>query len=214
MKFKNISICVLVPALLSGCAAVPAVKDSKASGTFQGVTGDGRSIILTIEPQEQGFTANGAVDGQSIVLSGTEVWRSLGALMYANGSFATAKFGLTPDGEALTIETSGQATITLKRGGTPVAPTSGPFSGKYRASDTPSLVSTATLQQNGALIVGVAHILGEPASITGRITDTTTAACVFSFADESQLNVDMELDPTKQSIKLLGIGAPILLKKL
>ena len=214
MEFHNISMCVLMPALLSGCAAVPSVKDNKASGTFQGVTGDGRSIILTIEPREQGFTAGGAVDGQSAVFSATELWRSLGALMYANGSFAAAEFGLTPDGEALTIETSGQAAVRLKRGGTPVASTSGPFLGKHRASATPSLVSTATLQHHGALIVGIAHILGAPASITGRISGKNMAACVFSFADENQLNVDMELDPAKQSVKLPGIGAPVLMKSL
>jgi len=120
MKFKNISICVLVPALLSGCGAVPSVKDNKASGTFQEITGDGRSIILTIEPQAQGFTANGAVNGQSIVFSGTEVWRSLGAVTYAKGSFGNAKFGLTPDGQSLTVETSAiQTTSLVAIGGKP-----------------------------------------------------------------------------------------------
>ncbi len=101
MKFANISMCLMISAVLSGCAAVPAVKDNKASGSFQGVTGDGLTIVLTSEPQEQGFTANGAVDGQSVVFSGTELWRSLGALMYTNGSFAAAEFGLIPDGENL-----------------------------------------------------------------------------------------------------------------
>lgn len=213
MRLHRITMHWLLSAALFGCTTAPVVDDKAADDTFHGSTGDGRSVVLTLSPNDHGITASGTIDGQPVVFSGAKKWRGVGVLMEPGGAYFPAAIWLGSDGDELTFEVEGQPAFSLVRGGNPSTTPGGHFTGKYKPAAAPSLPWRVSLQQHGELITGIAQVLGEPASVAGYVTDPNKAACVFTFADESQIHVELELDTTRNSMELLGIGSPIRMNK-
>ncbi len=197
----------------SGCVSTHEVTPQSVSGTFSGVTADGRQLVLTLQQADVGFSGHGTIDGDAFVVSGSQAWTGVGSITYADGSFSQVTLVLSGDSNTLSLEPVGQSPLTLSRGGAQIAPVAGPFSGRYTASGEGLPLAAVTVVQNGGLITGVGRILGQAAGITGATTGANTARGVITFVDESRASFDAELSADGQTMTIRGLGAPLVLQK-
>ncbi len=196
-----------------GCAERHKTETQSVTGTFSGVTGNGESVVLTLEQGEYGSRGQGTINGKPLVISGINTYGVSGTIMYADGSSSLVKLGVDPVSEGLTIKLLDQPKITLNDGGTPVTRTPGPFTGTYRPVGSESNHATATIIQSGSLIMGNAEIYDQATSVTGRATEPNKVVGTITYRDESQVFFEAELSADKKTITLSGMGKPIVLDK-
>jgi hypothetical protein len=213
VKITVIALILAIGLMVSGCARGFKVAPQTVTGTYQGVTGDGEAITVTMEEQGQAFRGHGIVDGEPVVLAGALSWNAVGSLTTSKGSSSIVSLNLSANNEKLTIQQKGQPAMGLVRGGTPIILSPGPFSGSYQAVQQGARLAEATIVQNGTLITGVGVILGDPAGITGKITAPRTAEGVLTFLDKSRLRFEIEQSEDGRTVTVRGLGTPVNLRK-
>jgi hypothetical protein len=213
LKIAVLSLILAIGLMASGCARGFKVAPQTVTGTYQGVTGDGGAIIVTLDERGQAFRGYGTVDGEPVVLAGALSWNAVGSLTASKGSSSIVSLNLSANNEKLTIRPMGQPAMVLVRGGSPIILPPGPFSGSYQAVQQGARLAEATIVQNGPLITGVGVILGDPAGITGQVTAPHTAEGVLTFLDKSRLRFEIELSEDGRSVTVRGLGAPVNLRK-
>jgi hypothetical protein len=196
-----------------GCSTIPIIEPQTVSGTFSGVTSEGGPVVLTLEQEGQAFKGQGTLNGQPIVIAGPLTWSAIGSLTHADGSLSLVKLSLSADSDMLTLENPEQPSLLLNRGGTPISQPTGPFTGKYQAVEGETVWAAVTLVQSGLLISGFGTVLGEMTGISGRTTAANEVNGIMLFLDESQVRFEAKLSADGQSITLLGLGAPVVLRR-
>jgi hypothetical protein len=213
VKISALLLIFHIGLMVSGCAHEPKVAPQSVTGTYQGATGDGKAITVTLEEYGQAFKGHGTVDAEPVVLAGAISWNAVGSFTDSKGSTSIVSLNLSPDNEKLTIQPMGQPAMVLARGGAPIINQPGPFSGSYQAVRQGARLAQATIVQNGPLITGVGVMLGDPAGITGQITAPRTAEGVLTFLDKSRLRFEIEQSEDGRSVTVRGLGAPMNLRK-
>ena len=195
--------------VVTGCTITPDLSPPNADGTFSGTTEHGKPLVLELAEDGIHFTGRGLLDGMPFVISGSQTWRGAGTVTRDDGSFSPLTVELSADYQMMILDVLGESEVVLNRGGQ-LEPTSpGPFSGQYRSSDFEPFILDIILMQDGELIAGMALGAGDPASVTGRVTDMGKMTGVLTFMDGSQISIDAELSADNQVLTIRGLGAPL-----
>lgn len=205
---------VLLLAACSGTKAPvgrPEIPRQTISGTFEGQTGDGEEIVLTLDQSGEVVQGAGSAGGYPLVIGGTVTWSAFATLTRQDGSASATRLTLSGNGEALTVRRRGAPDLVLRRSDSapPALPPEGPLSGTYEAHEKGILTGVASVVQRGDLLVGMATLLGESAGISGRLVEPNRAEGLLTFLDRSQVRFEAEFSDDSGSLVLQGLGPPI-----
>lgn len=217
VSLRRIRVVVCTPFLawlIAGCALTPASNPPSPQGTFTGVTGNGSPIVLTVADDNGGFIGRGTIDGRPFVISGAPLWRGVGTLMRADGSFTTVAADLSADRDTLTLSIPEQPMLELERGGDAVPQAPGRFTGRYQSADPDSFIFSAALMQTDQLVVGVVQGYGDPVAVTARVSDENAFRGVVTFADGSGVGITAELSEDGDSLTIEGLGRPLQFQRI
>lgn len=185
----------------------------EASGTFRGVTDQGIPIVLSISEEGGAFFGHGTLANAPVAITGVHRWSAVGTLTNTDGSFDLLEANLSADGEVLTVQRTGGPVILLTRESAPAPSAGGPFAGRYVAEEGQVPLAEATILQAGSLIAGVGRVFGESAGISGQVVGPRQVDGILTFQDESQVGFAAELSADGGTVKLTGLGAPVILRR-
>lgn len=211
-----------VALLLGACSGTkapvgrPEIPRQTISGTFEGQTGDGEEIVVTLDQSGEVVQGVGSEGGYPLVIGGAVTWTAFATLTREDGSTSATQLSLSGDGETLTVRRRGRPDLVLERSeSAPAAPAPpGPLSGTFEAHAQGVLVGVASIVQRGDLLVGMGNLLGEAAGISARLVEPDQAKGTLTFLDRSQIPFEAEFSDEGDSLVLQGLGAPIHLQRV
>lgn len=176
------------------------------SGTFRGTNVGGGATAITISQEGNAVVGRGVIGGRRFAASGFANWSGSLVLTFEDGEIASSRVTLSPDGTSTSILDLGTR-LTLERGGEPIPPTSGSFSGRFRSAGPPSV--SITLTQEGDLLSGIGYVEEKPLAVVGRVAGPGSVVGTIVYSDESRSSVRATLSSNGRTLTVEGLGAPI-----
>jgi hypothetical protein len=205
MRHPSVLFCVLV--LVIGCSGAPDRPSAAAppSGTFEGTTAGGESVVLSLEERGGALEGHGELAGRRVVLAGPVAWSATGFLTSEDGAAVPVR--LQQLGRTVTLTTPDEV-IVLDPGGVAPAAQPGPWTGRYEASEDGAVIAELRVTHMGSLLSGGGEILGDAVALTARISGEGRARGSLLYADGSQIAFAATRD-AEGAIALSGLSAPL-----
>lgn len=193
-------------ATLCGCDVALAPVPISAAGVFRGTTPDGQAMEISARDTPLGFTGHGQLRGTAVSLSFLLSPQAVG-LLNSNGSTASSRVEVSPDGDALTLQLAdGPVRLVKDPSATPVPPG---FSGRFTSGGTNDFAGQIDLVQDGNLASGTGQVLGQTFALSGTVDASGRFSGRAIFPDESEATISAQLSEQNRALSVLGFGSPL-----
>lgn len=201
---------LLLALLLAACSPPVRPAAPVLTGTFSGLTADGRPIRITFEQRASTVTGHGVLAAEAFELSALTSPQGPLILAFESGGAVRGDITLASDGKTATIHGLG-APVTLQRGGEPVPVADGPFAGLY-AAGRPVAV-WLEVRQTGDLLAGTGSLQGRAVAIVARISGPREARGSALFSDGSRAGLVLMLSNDGRQLRASGAGGIVEMRR-
>lgn len=188
----------LIYLIFSACASLALPVSPVLTGTFSGLTADGRAIRITFEQRAGTVIGRGVLAADAFEISALTAPQGPLILVFERGGVTRGEIALAPDGKTATIHGLG-APVTLRRGGEPISLAEGPFAGLY-AAGMPAVV-WLELQQTGELLAGTGYLQGRAVAVVAKISGPGEARGSALFSDGSRAGLVLMLSADGRQLR-------------
>lgn len=191
---------VTTSALMFGCSQDIEHKAPTLSGTFSSTLPDGKQMTLTLQQKKNIVSGHGKVDAKSFSVSGVTSIHGPLVVAFDNGHVENSTVVLSSRGRTVQLDWLGKK-VALQRGGEPVEPSSGDFTGDY-ATNRPYPIEISITQKDKVL-AGTGYITDKAVAVVGMVeSETMCARGSILYSDGSSARTRACLSSDKESLLL------------